>query len=342
MENKLWRITIDTNPEDCNLNCIMCEEHSQYSDFKSELFNSTGVKHRRMSKEMIAKVVSEAIELGVKEIIPTTMGDPLVSDSLEYIISLCKGNNVKLNITHNGTFPGKKANEWAALIVPVTSDIKISWNGACSETAERIMKGLNFEKAKINLNEFVKYRDQWHIQNGHYCSVTLQLTFMRDNMNEIEKIIEFAAEVGIDRIKGHHLWIHNTEMEELSFRTNTETKSEWNKIVDLAHDSVKRHLRKDGNEIKLENFTTLEEAQKQEIPYDYDCPFLGKELWISAIGKISPCCAPDKQRDSLGDFGNIENQNIIQTIKSNNYQELLINYKTKELCKTCNMRKHIK
>ena len=23
-----WRITFDTNPDDCNLNCVMCEEHS--------------------------------------------------------------------------------------------------------------------------------------------------------------------------------------------------------------------------------------------------------------------------------------------------------------------------
>jgi hypothetical protein len=31
-----WRITFDTNPDDCNLHCIMCEEHSPYSDLQAE------------------------------------------------------------------------------------------------------------------------------------------------------------------------------------------------------------------------------------------------------------------------------------------------------------------
>lgn len=31
-----WRITFDTNPDDCNLSCIMCEEHSIYSKSQEE------------------------------------------------------------------------------------------------------------------------------------------------------------------------------------------------------------------------------------------------------------------------------------------------------------------
>jgi glycosyltransferase involved in cell wall biosynthesis len=26
-----WRVTFDTNPDDCNLRCVMCEEHSPFS-----------------------------------------------------------------------------------------------------------------------------------------------------------------------------------------------------------------------------------------------------------------------------------------------------------------------
>ena len=36
--SKFWRVTIDTNPEDCNLKCIMCEEHSPYSNFMDTLY----------------------------------------------------------------------------------------------------------------------------------------------------------------------------------------------------------------------------------------------------------------------------------------------------------------
>jgi hypothetical protein len=36
-KQQLWRITLDTNPEDCNLQCVMCEEHSPHSTFIDEL-----------------------------------------------------------------------------------------------------------------------------------------------------------------------------------------------------------------------------------------------------------------------------------------------------------------
>jgi hypothetical protein len=36
MQAAPWRITFDTNPDDCNLSCIMCEEHSIYSKSQAE------------------------------------------------------------------------------------------------------------------------------------------------------------------------------------------------------------------------------------------------------------------------------------------------------------------
>jgi len=68
-------------------------------------------------------------------------------------------------------------------------------------------------------------------------------------------------------------------------------------------------------------------------------PFLGKELWISPTGKISPCCAPDEMRQTLGNFGNIENNTIESILNSDNYINLITHYKQIPLCKTCNMRK---
>jgi len=54
-ENKLigpWRITFDTNPDQCNLRCIMCEEHSNYNiDNKSII--------RIMDFEIIEEVIED-------------------------------------------------------------------------------------------------------------------------------------------------------------------------------------------------------------------------------------------------------------------------------------------
>ena len=319
----------------------MCEENSQYSKYIERLFEKTGNRKRRMPFEWIEPIIEEASKIGIREIIPTTMGDPLVTLHFEKIIAAVKKYGLKLNVTHNGTFPGKSVQEWANLIIPVTSDIKISWNGSKSETAESIMKGISFEKAKMNLEDFITERNQIYGDSGHYCSISLQLTYMTLNFEEIPEIIEFAISAGVDRIKGHHLWTHFEEIENLSLKNNKTSISKWNQFIDNLPEIKKRLEAKYGRNVKLENFVRIQDIEMTVIPEEYECPFLGKELWISAVGKYSPCCAPDEQRDSLGDFGYYPNKKISDVIKSYEYQELVKTYKSKELCKQCKMRRPI-
>lgn len=339
MENRLWRITIDTNPEDCNLNCIMCEEHSEYSNFKDNLYKETGLRHRRMSKELIIKLMEEAHQMGIKEVIPTTMGDPLVSDSFDIIIAQAKKYNIKLNVTHNGTFPRKSVKEWADLIIPNTNDIKISFNGATQETAENIMRGLDFNKTLDNIKEFISYRNIHFSKTGHFCRISFQLTFMRNNMHEILKIINLAIELGVDRIKGHHLWTHFPEIDHLSFYHNENSIKEWNKIMMDVKAYMKIITNNSDKKLLLENFERISERKQNRRSELKDCPFLGKELWISATGKIAPCCAPDNLRKNLGNFGKFPGKGLMKVVNSEDYQNLVGNYKEIEICKNCIMRK---
>jgi glycosyltransferase involved in cell wall biosynthesis/MoaA/NifB/PqqE/SkfB family radical SAM enzyme len=338
-QNDLWRITLDTNPEDCNLECIMCEEHSPYSDFMPRLYKETGVKKRRMPFEWVERIFNESSAIGIKEIIPSTMGEPLLYKEIDRIFHLSQQHGIKINLTTNGTFPKKTVKEWAAFIVPTTTDIKISWNGATKATVEGVMKGIDFDQAVRNVKEFVAYRNSYFKETGVYCRVTFQLTFMQNNMHELPEIIRLAAELDVDRVKGHHLWAHFEEIKSLSFRESADSIRAWNEIVAKAEEAAELYRKSNGEKLLLENIILLEENKKAEIPTHYECPFLGKELWVSATGKISPCCAPDDLRKSLGDFGNIATSTLEEIMNSDTYQSLLKNYKTHALCKTCNMRK---
>jgi MoaA/NifB/PqqE/SkfB family radical SAM enzyme len=339
MKLNLWRITLDTNPEDCNLNCIMCEEHSIYSNFIKE---KLGGMHRRMPREWLEPIFKQAKELGVKEIIPSTMGEPLLYKNFEYLVELCYKYEIKMNLTTNGTFPkvsNKSVIEWAKLLIPICSDIKISWNGATKETAEKIMTNINFDNVIQNLKVLIDYRNEYFKTNNYYCRISFQLTFMKNNVHEIPDIIKLAASLGVDRVKGHHLWVHFDEIKNLSLKTNTEDILMWNECVKKAYEVQDKYRKPNGEKVILENIYPLNHNEYIEVPEDYECPFLGKELWISATGNISPCCAPDEQRKELGYFGNIQNTNIIDVLKSDIYQNLIKNYKQISLCKKCNMRK---
>mgnify|MGYP005849229567 FL=1 len=338
---KLWRVTLDTNPEDCNLSCIMCEEHSPFSTYIKE---KLGGKHRRMPKEWLEPIFEQAKKIGVLEMIPSTMGEPLIYKHFAHFIELCYKYNIKMNLTTNGTFPRtteKTVTEWAKLIVPITTDVKISWNGATAETSQKVMLKINFDEAVANVKEFIRIRDKHYAKTGYYCRVTFQLTFMQNNMHELADIVKLASQLGVDRVKGHQLWAHFDEIKHLSMKATSESIAKWNEYVKQAYEAQEKFCKPNGEQVILENIIPLTQNEDKEIPESYECLFLEKELWISATGKISPCCAPDEQRNTLGNFGNIENTTIEEVLQSENYQNLVKNYKNIDLCKTCNMRKPI-
>ena len=333
-----WRITFDTNPDDCNLHCIMCEEHSPYSTLQRERIQA-GRPKRRMDIALIRRILEEAQGTPLREIIPSTMGEPLVYKHMNEIIDLCAQYDVKLNLTTNGTFPGQGAKAWAERIVPVGSDVKISWNGANKETQEAIMLGTRWEKVLANVQSFIQVRDEHASKGENRCRVTFQLTFLETNVGELADIVKLAAELGVDRVKGHHLWVHFNEIKSLSMRRNPDAILRWNQIVQSAYEAAEQHRLPSGNRVLLENIFPLEQGSEIDITPSAVCPFLGKEAWVSALGRFDPCCAPDVQRRTLGEFGNLYEKSLDEIWQGPDYQKLLVSYHEHPLCQSCNMRR---
>ncbi|HOO89880.1 MAG TPA: glycosyltransferase [Syntrophales bacterium] len=332
-----WRITFDTNPDLCNLQCIMCEQHSPYRGVLNKRKETRGT--RVMNRDLIEKIIHEAVPFGLKEIIPSTMGEPLLYEHFDVFLHLCHRYNLKLNLTTNGTFPYRGASAWAELIVPVASDVKISWNGATKPTYEGIMIGSNWEKALENIREFIAVRDKYASMGKNRCQVTFQLTFLQKNVDELSDIVRLAAKLGVDRVKGHHLWVHSEEMRSQSMRRSKESIKHWNKAVIQVSEAAQRVLLPNGKKILLENFSLLDEKAVHDLAPGGPCPFLGKEAWISAEGRFDPCCAPDGLRRSLGDFGFLANKGLMEIWNGEDYKNLKKTYLNNDLCISCNMRK---
>lgn len=333
-----WRITFDTNPDLCNLRCIMCEEHSPHSPLQLRR-KEEGRARRLMPFEMIERVVAEAAPRGLKEIIPSTMGEPLLYEQFERIIDLCQRYSVKLNLTTNGTFPRLGATAWAKLIVPVTSDVKISWNGATKETHEGIMLGSRWEKVVDNVREFVGVRDANAAAGGNRCRVTFQLTFLEANVDELAGMVRLAVDLGVDRVKGHHLWAHFDEIKGQSMRRSPEAIQRWNRAVLSARAAAAERCLPNGKHILLENIFLLDSVATEDLAPGGPCPFLGQEAWVSALGRFDPCCAPDAQRRTLGEIGDLNEQGFMDIWDGERYRELTATYRNRRLCLGCNMRK---
>ncbi len=333
-----WRITFDTNPDSCNLHCTMCEEHSPFSSKQQER-KAAGRPLRVMPFEMIERVVAETAPLGLEEIIPSTMGEPLLYKSFERILDLCGRYGVRLNLTTNGTFPKLGAHAWAERIVPVTSDVKISWNGATRKTQESIMRGGRWQTMLDNVRTFIAVRDAHATDGGNRCRVTFQLTFLESNVAELSDIVRLAVDLGVDRVKGHHLWTHFDQIREQSMRRNPEAIRRWNDAVRKAYLAATERTLPNGRHVLLENFHALDEELPEDIAPGGACPFLGREAWVSAEGRFNPCCAPDDQRRTLGEFGTLLERCFMEVWNGNAYRDLIATYRTRSLCLGCNMRR---
>ena len=333
-----WRITLDTNPDTCNLRCIMCEEHSPHSTLQAER-RAAGRPRRVMPLEMVRRVIAEAAGRGLQEVIPSTMGEPLLYEHFDAIMDLCREHGVRLNLTTNGTFPGRGARAWAERIVPVTSDVKVSWNGASRETHERVMLGTRWNRVLENVRTLVEVRDAHADAGGNRCRVTFQLTFLESNVRELAGIVRLAAQLGVDRVKGHHLWVHFREIEPLSMRRDPAARRRWNQAVEEARAAAAESRLPNGERVMLENFFLLDEPVTEAPAPDGPCPFLGREAWISAQGRFDPCCAPDALRRTLGEFGDLHTQPLHQIWTGDAYQALVRTYDTRSLCQGCTMRR---
>jgi len=342
LEQAFWRITFDTNPDQCNLNCIMCEDHSPYAD-DLEVRKSQGRLRPIMDPQLLEKIVREAAELGFREVIPSTMGEPLLYPYFDHLLNLCEELGLSVNLTTNGTFPATKKYQtvecWAKRIIPLASDVKISWNGSSEAVQEDIMKGTNLKQHINYAQRFIAVRNQ--LAEQHYCSVTLQMTFMRINLEEIPDMIRLAIKLGFDRVKGHHLWDHFPELSSQSLRNDVTAIKRWNEIVQRCEEIVKEYFNSTGKALKLDNFFVLDPENPTEIALGGECPFLNREIWIDSSGRFNVCCAPDQQRKTLGDFDNLIKKNISEIINGAEYSELVKCYQEEALCKTCNMRRPV-
>lgn len=96
--------------------------------------------------------------------------------------------------------------------------------------------------------------------------MTFQLTFLETNVSELADIVRLAVELGVDRVKGHHLWAHFDEIEPLSMRRSVDAIRRWNAAVLEARAAAVERPLPNGRRVLLENTFLLEEDAAEEAP----------------------------------------------------------------------------
>lgn len=290
-----WRLTLVTDPDDCNLACAMCPCGAARAG------GGPRPPPRRMAPALALAVLEERRGSPLRELIPSTLGEPLLWPALPELLARAAAQGVRGSVVTNGTFPGRGAAAWAEVLVPTCRDVKISWNGATARTAAAVMPGLDLEAAIEGVRALVAARERHAAAGGARCSVSFQVTAREDNAAELAGIVRLAARLGVDRVKLNHLQVRSPDLAPLSLRRSPAAIRRWNAAVR----EVRAAAAEAGERAPaLENAVELAPDPADPAPRG-PCPFAGREAWIHPDGRLAPCPHPDAAAGGLGDFGTV-------------------------------------
>jgi len=293
---------------------------------------------RRLAPEQVLAVLDERRDSALREVIPSTTGEPLLWDGLDALVDRCAARGLGLNVTTNGTWPGRGPDRWASRLLPVASDVKVSWNGSTPATAAAIMSGLDLSKAIADLRAFIARRDAISAWTDQRPTISLQVTAQEGNVAELGDIVRLAAALGVDRVKVNQIQVRFPSLAQLSLRRNRLSIARWNHAVRQMHEAAAAARTPDGRQVKLVNAVELPPDPADRLPAG-PCPFLGEEAWVLVDGRFAPCPHPAAVRRELGDFGSLDDRTLGQFWEGEELRSLLGTWEQHPVCQGCNFRR---
>ena len=285
------RITLLTNPDVCNLCCPLCFLHQRGRSFGdiSGFYGEMDFDVARRALEKYGSVVDENGNRILKEVIPSTMGEPLLYSHFGELLSLCRSLRIPMNLTTNGTFPG----EWLSdngmrNLLSACSDIKVS--SLASECCSGWKK--NVERL-LDVRRKLTAADTSGDKRGpSLTTISIQATLHRKNLMMIPELIAWATAVGIDRIKWN----------KVVFLSSASVSQKDEYALDRSEGELRDYIQSCsklcGSDLRNEGSLFMERKQNDRFSQENGtCPF-AEELWIMPDGSEQHCPHPERR------FGN--------------------------------------
>ena len=323
------RVTLLTNPDVCNLHCPLCflnqrvlhncnarsaengngdcppdngRERFFYCNKERRAFGM-GEMSFEVARTAIEKYAAEREVSGkrlLREVIPSTMGEPLLYSHFDELLKLCRAMGLPLNLTTNGTFPGKWGSDAAMeLLLRSCSDIKVSY-----------LASEQFDGWKANVEKLVRLRDKLRgnadcamgadadcvgTAKSRVATVSLQVTLHKKNLQDVPALVSWASANGIDRIKWNKVVLLSTASQELR---------EMYALDDASLDSLR-------NEFRAGVFSASNVKREGSLFFDdgadvcavggkcESCPF-ADEVWVWPDGHEDHCPNPERRFGAYG------------------------------------------
>lgn len=154
--------------DNCNATCIMCPRDK----------HEHGREHGFMDQKKYERSIDEIKKLGAKKVVLTGFGEPMLDKKLEEKIAYATKQGLSTYIITNGSALTQARSQ--RLVESGLSEMRVSFYGMRPETYNAVMQGLDFERTKTNVLEFLRIRDEI---GG---ATRVQISYLEMTENEID------------------------------------------------------------------------------------------------------------------------------------------------------------
>jgi molybdenum cofactor biosynthesis enzyme MoaA len=175
----------------CNLKCVMCPHGHDAMPDKSDLDTS------RFSKTFDFLASADRMQL-------FGTGEPLMSAAFwEILSSIDPETDTEVSINSNGTLLNTERID--RLLRSPLSWISISLDAARPETYRRI-RGADFHLVVSRIHDLIRERNAR--RSKRRLGVFINMTLMRENIEELPQFVDLAADLGADGVQVNQLLWH--------------------------------------------------------------------------------------------------------------------------------------
>lgn len=149
----------------CNATCVMCPRDK----------HEFGREHGIMDQAKYEKSIDEVAALGARKVVLTGFGEPMLDKRLEDKVAYANRKGLSTYFITNGSvMTPRRARK---LIESGLSEMRVSFYGMRSETYNAVMQGLDFERTKRGILEFLRIRDEMGAQTR------VQMSYLELDLN---------------------------------------------------------------------------------------------------------------------------------------------------------------
>ncbi len=300
----IYPIEVEISPSGaCNHRCVFCA------------VDYIGYQPNFLDKDIILRDISKMSRKGLKSVICSGEGEPLLNKDMPDIANGIKACGVDLAMSTNGVFFTKKKAEEC---LKAFTWVRFSVASMEEQSYDRIQRGKagDLGKVKVNLENIVRVKKNQNLKT----TLGVQCLLLPDNADQLPDMAKQLREIGVDylTIKPYSQHLHSANTYQI----------DYNQMIELEQEI---------KEYSTENFAVYFRTNAmRKIHHDkyyricYGLPFM---THIDAKGNVWPCVAHIGTEEFC--YGNINEQTFEEIWEGQKRQEVVGKLRELDINKVC-------